>query len=161
MYDRDGLAAFERRAPSSQDVNVDDIFEQMFGRGFGSFAEEELHSQPRTRKGPSSVQKYPVTLAELYSGKSTKFAVTKNVVCSHCRGSGGRSKATPKQCRTCNGAGKCYVASLRAALTRDRSQERIATSRRRPHDSCASTVRNVCWKRHIVRRKGQVQKVQG
>ena len=63
---------------------------------------------PRRRrgKGTNEIQQYEVTLEELYKGKTTKFASTKNVICSHCSGSGGKNeKVKPKTCDTCRGRG--------------------------------------------------------
>jgi len=60
----------------------------------------------RPRKGKSEEQKYQVTLEELYKGKTVKFASTKNVICSHCKGTGGKDKVKPKECERCHGQGE-------------------------------------------------------
>ena len=59
----------------------------------------------RPRKGPDEVKPYPVTLESLYIGKTQKFTATKNVICSHCKGRGGKEHAKPKQCSSCKGEG--------------------------------------------------------
>ena len=56
-------------------------------------------------KGRNELQQYEVTLEELYKGKTTKFASTKNVICSTCSGTGGKEKAKAKECETCKGKG--------------------------------------------------------
>ncbi len=38
------------------------------------------------RRGDDLVHEIPVTLEELYKGKSSKMAVTRNVVCGKCEG---------------------------------------------------------------------------
>lgn len=50
-------------------------------------------------------QDYEVNLEDLYKGKTVKFASTKNVNCSLCKGKGGKEKATAKKCSTCEGQG--------------------------------------------------------
>ena len=89
-------------------VDLDDILQQMFGMGggmpppgFGGGA----GGPRRPKKGRDEEQKYEVTLEELYKGKTTKFASTKNVICSHCKGTGGKDKAKAKQCAACQGKG--------------------------------------------------------
>ena len=96
--------------------DLDDLLAQMFGAGggMGGGAFEGMHGsfpggpggpQRRRGKGKSEVQQYEVTLEELYKGKTTRFASTKNVICDHCKGSGGKEKAKPKPCDTCKGKG--------------------------------------------------------
>jgi DnaJ family protein A protein 2 len=47
-------------------------------------------------------------LEELYKGKTTRFASTKNVICGNCEGSGGKANAKPKKCGTCDGRGNFH-----------------------------------------------------
>jgi DnaJ family protein A protein 2 len=61
------------------------------------------------RKGPDEDQPYEVTLEELYKGKTTKFSSTKKIVCSHCKGTGGKEKAKKATCSSCRGAGKSHL----------------------------------------------------
>lgn len=87
-------------------VDMEDILSQMFGMGGGGGMPGMGGGGPRRpQKGPDDEQKYPVTLEELYHGKSTKFAITKNVKCSHCKGRGGKENAKAKQCQSCKGRG--------------------------------------------------------
>lgn len=118
MYDQHGMAAFEKGngAGGAGGPDLDDILAQMFG-GMGGGAFEGMHgsfgggaggpgpNKKRRGKGQPEVQQYEVTLEELYKGKTTRFASTKNVICEHCRGSGGKEKAKPKTCDTCKGRG--------------------------------------------------------
>ncbi len=66
----------------------------------------------KPRKGADEEQNYHVTLEELYKGKTVKFASTKNVVCSHCKGTGGKEKAKSKQCASCQGKGALLMWTL-------------------------------------------------
>lgn len=105
------MSAFEKGAggPGPGNVDLDDILQQMFGMGMGDGVPGmpgKGGSRPkRPRKGADEEQEYEATLEELYKGKSTRFASTKNVVCSHCSGTGGKEKAKPKSCDTCGGKG--------------------------------------------------------
>lgn len=114
MYDTHGMAAFDpsRGGPGGMGgggVDLDDILAQMFGMGGG------MGGMPpgmggdagpkRPRRGQDDQQKYEVTLEDLYKGKTAKFVSTKNVQCSHCKGSGGKEKAKPQTCERCKGNG--------------------------------------------------------
>jgi len=50
------------------------------------------------------VHQLPVTLKDLYNGKTSKLAVQKNVICVKCKGVGGKAGSV-KKCTTCNGQG--------------------------------------------------------
>lgn len=45
-----------------------------------------------------------VVLEDLYNGKKTKISVQRNIICSQCKGKGGKEGAV-QACRTCNGQG--------------------------------------------------------
>ena len=104
------MSAFEAGAgPGAGGVDLDDILAQMMG-GMGGmppgFGGRGRPSKPR--KGKDEEQAYEVSLEDLYKGKTVKFASTKNVICSHCKGSGGKEKAKPKECASCRGQGKPF-----------------------------------------------------
>jgi len=87
---------------------MDDILAQMFGMGGGmppGFGGANGPKKPR--KGADESHPYQVTLEDLYKGKTTKFASTKDIICSLCKGSGGKEKTKAKQCASCQGRGKC------------------------------------------------------
>ena len=87
-------------------VDLDDILGQMFGMGGGAPPGFGGPGGPRKpARGRDEEQEYSVTLEELYKGKTTKFSSTKNVICSHCKGQGGKDKAKAKQCASCQGKG--------------------------------------------------------
>lgn len=86
---------------------MDDILAQMFGMGGGmppGFGGARRPQKPR--KGADEEHPYQVTLEDLYKGKTTKFASTKDIICSLCKGSGGKEKAKAKQCASCQGRGR-------------------------------------------------------
>ncbi|KAK4546275.1 hypothetical protein LTR36_001952 [Oleoguttula mirabilis] len=116
MYDQHGMAAFDKGGASgfpggAGGPDLDDILAQMFGGG-GMPGMGGMGGMPgggpaerRRGKGRNEVQQYEVTLEMLYKGKTTRFASTKNVICEHCKGSGGKEKAKPKPCDSCKGKG--------------------------------------------------------
>ncbi|KAI8360838.1 hypothetical protein EDC96DRAFT_512735 [Choanephora cucurbitarum] len=95
-------------------MSADDLFANLFGGGGGGgfdfggggdFYYGSGGGMPRRpRKGEN--MKYPlnVTLEDLYLGKRTKLASSKNVICSNCDGKGGKTGATRK-CNACKGRG--------------------------------------------------------
>jgi DnaJ homolog subfamily A member 2 len=111
LYDQHGMAAFDKSnggfpggAP-----DMEDILAQMFGAAGagmgGAFGGMGGAGKMRRQKGRPEIQQYEVSLEELYKGKTTKFASTKNVICETCHGSGGKEKAKAKECETCKGRG--------------------------------------------------------
>ncbi|KAF2733951.1 DnaJ-domain-containing protein [Polyplosphaeria fusca] len=120
LYDTHGMAAFDPSKGMGEGPDMDDIFAQMFG-GMGGFGGMPgmggmggMPGMPGMpggpgrgvpRKGRSVEQEYQVTLEELYKGKTTKFTNTKNVVCTSCKGSGGKAGAKSQNCSQCNGKG--------------------------------------------------------
>ena len=108
IYDTHGMAAFDgSRGPGGMGggPDIDEIL-NMFGMGGGMPGFGGGAGGPRRPpRSPDEEQKYDVTLEDLYKGKTVKFSSTKNVICSLCKGSGGKEKATPKECAMCKGQG--------------------------------------------------------
>lgn len=138
LYDTHGMAAFDpsRGGGMGSEVDLDDILQQMFGMGgmgggvppgFGGGA----GGPKRPRKGRDEEQEYEVTLEELYKGKTVKFASTKNIICSHCKGTGGKEKAKPESCQKCKGNG--VTVGLRSVGPGLVTQERMIC------DNCTGT----------------------
>ena len=113
LYDTHGMSAFDGSGPGGPGagVDLDDILAQMFGGGFPGMGGMPGGGRPRQkpRKGKSVMQEYEVTLEQLYKGKTTKFASTRNIVCPTCKGSGGKDKAKSTTCTACQGQGMPYI----------------------------------------------------
>lgn len=111
LYDTHGMAAFDksRGGPGGPEVDLNDIISQMFGfdmGGPGGPGGPRGAGRPqRPRKGPNEEHEYKVTLEEMYKGKTVKFSANKQVVCGHCKGSGGKDKAKAAECDRCKGNG--------------------------------------------------------
>ncbi|KAK5994579.1 DnaJhomolog xdj1-like protein [Cladobotryum mycophilum] len=107
LYDTHGMAAFDgsRGGPGGPEVDLNDILSQMFGFNMGGGGPGGMPGMNRPRKGPDEEQEYKVTLEELYKGKTVKFSANKQVICSNCKGSGGKEKAKSTSCERCKGHG--------------------------------------------------------
>lgn len=111
LYDTHGMSAFDgsRDHGAGAGPDLEDMLAQMFGMGSSmppGFGGTGGPNKPR--KGATEEHPYQVTLEDLYKGKTTKFASTKDVICSLCKGSGGKEKAKAKQCASCQGRGTHY-----------------------------------------------------
>ncbi|KAI1979618.1 DnaJ-like protein xdj1 [Ophidiomyces ophidiicola] len=109
LYDTHGMTAFDGSGrPGMAPPDLDDIINSMFGMGVGGgmpgYNGPGGPSKPK--KGSNEEHAYGVSLEDLYKGRTVKFASTKNVICSLCKGKGGKEKATPKTCLTCGGLGR-------------------------------------------------------
>lgn len=100
MYDRYGKESLKEGGFSS----AEDIFAQFFGGSpFSSMFGGGGQRGPR--KTEDIVHELGVSLEDLYKGKTTKLAVTRNVVCSKCSGSGAKEGVSAGKCKTCDGRG--------------------------------------------------------
>lgn len=79
-----------------------DLFSQLFGGG-GFFGGGGGRS-PAVRKTKDLVHRVQVSLEDLFVGKTTKLALTRNALCSKCNGRGGKEGAV-RTCGSCSGRG--------------------------------------------------------
>jgi DnaJ-related protein SCJ1 len=75
-------------------------FANFFGGGGG---------RQQQKKAPNVVMDLQVTLKELYVGHTVHIELSKQVVCSKCRGSGAKSPDHVKDCKRCKGKGVVIV----------------------------------------------------
>ena len=83
-------------------MSAEDIFSSFFGGSMFGRPGAGRPSGPRKSKPLQHMLK--VSLEELYTGKTTKLSLNKNVKCSKCQGRGGKEGAV-KTCQTCSGTG--------------------------------------------------------
>lgn len=93
-------------------MNMDDIF-SMFGDifgghaggfgGFGGFGGGQR--RPQQHRGSDLRLKVRLSLQEIATGVTKKFKVRKDVMCSHCHGSGSEDGSSTETCPTCHGSG--------------------------------------------------------
>jgi len=94
-------------------MNMDDIFSHFgdifgghFGGSFGGFGGSQRGGGQRVRRGSDLRVKVKLTLAEISTGVEKKIKVKKQVVCSHCNGTGASNGSSTTTCTTCNGQGR-------------------------------------------------------
>ncbi|BFZ54096.1 DnaJ-like protein xdj1 [Savitreella phatthalungensis] len=117
-YDETGYTGSNGSNPHSQSggVDLDDLFASMFsgppggsGGGHAGASFGGPGKYPGRRGGrPQKVDAehdYPVTLNDLYKGKSTKLRGVRNKLCPVCHGSGCRTGHKPSACASCDGKG--------------------------------------------------------
>eukprot|EP00262_Sarcandra_glabra_P021368 TRINITY_DN8_c0_g1_i1.p1 TRINITY_DN8_c0_g1~~TRINITY_DN8_c0_g1_i1.p1 ORF type:complete len:420 (-),score=100.06 TRINITY_DN8_c0_g1_i1:431-1690(-) len=80
-----------------------DIFQSFFGGNpFGGAGSSR--GARRQRRGEDVIHPLKVSLEDLYSGTSKKLSLSRNVLCSKCKGKGSKSGASMK-CASCQGSG--------------------------------------------------------
>ncbi|OMO89040.1 hypothetical protein CCACVL1_08050 [Corchorus capsularis] len=80
-----------------------DIFSSFFGPGFESKRITNRRGR-RQRRGEDVVHPLKVSLEDLYLGTSKKLSLSRNVLCSKCKGKGSKSGAS-MTCPSCQGSG--------------------------------------------------------
>lgn len=82
-----------------------DIFQSFFGGGGGPFGGgSSSRGGRRQRRGEDVVHSLKVSLEDLYNGTSKKLSLSRNVLCTKCKGKGSKSGASLK-CSGCQGSG--------------------------------------------------------
>lgn len=106
-----------------------DLFSQLFGGGGGFFGGGGGGRPQGPRKTKDLVHRVHVTLEDLYKGKTSKLALTRNVICVKCNGKGGKEGAV-RTCNTCSGRG------VRVTL---RQMGPMIQQLQQPCDECSGT----------------------
>lgn len=106
IYDQYGEDALkEGMGGGGASHNPFDIFESFFGGGSSSFGGGSSgRGGRRQRRGEDVVHPLKVSLDELYNGTSKKLSLSRNVICSKCKGKGSKSGASSR-CAGCQGSG--------------------------------------------------------
>jgi len=127
IYDARGEAGLSETGGMGG-MDPQDLFSQLFGGG-GFFGGGGPSRSQGPRKSKDLVHRVNVTLEELYRGKTTKLALTRNVICAKCSGKGGKEGAV-RQCNTCSGRG------IRVTL---RQMGPMIQQIQQPCDECSGT----------------------
>ncbi|KAI8371770.1 ATPase GET3 [Radiomyces spectabilis] len=102
MYDQFGEDGLNGQAGMAGGMDAEDLFSQLFGGGlFGGSGRSRPSGPPR---GKDMMHRLRVSLEDLYRGKTSKLALQKHVICSGCRGLGGKEDSV-QTCRGCRGQG--------------------------------------------------------
>jgi len=85
-------------------VDFNDIFEELFGRGFGFSTGR--HSRNSPRRGRDLQMQVTLTFEEAVFGVEKEVEFQREETCSRCNGSGAEPGTSPVRCTTCNGQGE-------------------------------------------------------
>ena len=85
-------------------VDFNDIFEELFGRGFGFSTGRRSRNAPR--RGRDLQMPVTLTFEEAIFGVEKEVEFEREETCSRCNGSGAEPGTTPIRCSTCNGQGE-------------------------------------------------------
>jgi molecular chaperone DnaJ len=106
-YDQFGRAGLGEMGgmPDYATMDFSDIFEELLGgMGFG-FGGSGSRSR-RPRRGRDLQVQVSLTFEEAVFGVEKTVEVTRNEVCSTCRGTGAAPGSSPQRCQTCGGRGE-------------------------------------------------------
>ncbi|ODV67298.1 DnaJ-domain-containing protein [Hyphopichia burtonii NRRL Y-1933] len=84
---------------SGQEYGAEDFFN--FFDGFGG----QPQGAPKVNRTEDAQLDVKITLEDLYNGKTIKITSTRNIICTHCQGTGAKKKAVHKKCGRCDGEG--------------------------------------------------------
>ena len=114
-YDQYGHDSFENMGGGSwggggmnmDDIfsNFSDIFEGMFGGGFGG-RQQQKKTRPTPLRGHDLAKEIQITLKESYLGTKEEIGFYHFVPCEKCSGQGMKAGTSVEQCKTCQGQGQ-------------------------------------------------------
>ena len=81
-----------------------DIFEELFGRGFGFSTARRSRNSPR--RGRDLQMQVTLNFEEAIFGVEKEIEFQREETCSRCNGSGAEPGTSPIRCATCNGQGE-------------------------------------------------------
>ena len=105
-YDRYGKAGLEGNGgmPDFSTIDLSDIFEDFFGFGTSGGGRRKARNTPR--RGPDLNYSVQLTFEEAVRGVEKEVEITRDELCTTCRGSGAEPGTTPTRCSTCGGRGE-------------------------------------------------------
>lgn len=103
-YDRYGKEGLNGMGgmPDFSTVDFSDLFEELLG--FGGFGGSRRRNAPR--RGADLSQTIQLTFEEAAFGVEKEVEITRDEVCSTCRGTGAEPGTSPSTCSTCGGKGE-------------------------------------------------------
>ncbi|HEX7395535.1 MAG TPA: molecular chaperone DnaJ [Anaerolineaceae bacterium] len=107
-YDRYGAEGLRGMGgmPDFTTVDFSDLFEELFG--FGGFGGGSSRSRRRNtpRRGADLSYTVQLSFEEAVFGVDKEIEITRDEICTTCRGSGAEPGTTPTRCATCGGRGE-------------------------------------------------------
>jgi molecular chaperone DnaJ len=106
-YDRFGHAGLNGMggAPDYTTMDFSDIFEELFGFGMG-MGGRRGGGRNNPRRGADLNYPLVLTFEESVFGAEKEIEITRDEVCTHCRGTGAEPGTSPQRCTTCGGRGE-------------------------------------------------------
>ncbi len=98
-----GFADFSGFGMGSENIDINDLFEQFFGGGFGG--SRGGRERRRSRRGSDLVYELELTLEESSAGVSKSITIPRLEKCPDCNGSGAAGPDSIKDCAECDGTG--------------------------------------------------------
>jgi molecular chaperone DnaJ len=95
--------AFNFGQSTNGGAGFEDIFETIFG---GQGAGRAQRGGRRMRRGQNINIDTEISLEEAYKGVEREISLRKNVICSHCQGTGSEPGSKMNQCLNCRGQGQ-------------------------------------------------------
>jgi molecular chaperone DnaJ len=89
--------------PDFSTIDLSDIFEEFFGFGGGGGGRRSRNSP---RRGADLSAKITLDFTEAVFGVEKEVDITRDEVCSNCRGTGAEPGHPPTRCTTCGGKGE-------------------------------------------------------
>ncbi|MEW6093836.1 MAG: molecular chaperone DnaJ [Chloroflexota bacterium] len=106
QFGRQGLGDMGGVNMHDYTMDFSDLVEELFGSfGFGFGGTSGARSR-RPRRGRDLQVQVVLTFEEAVFGVEKTIEVTRNEVCSTCRGSGAEPGTSPQRCQTCGGRGE-------------------------------------------------------
>eukprot|EP00747_Dinoflagellata_sp_TGD_P058855 gnl/TRDRNA2_/TRDRNA2_151315_c0_seq1.p1 gnl/TRDRNA2_/TRDRNA2_151315_c0~~gnl/TRDRNA2_/TRDRNA2_151315_c0_seq1.p1 ORF type:complete len:455 (+),score=94.71 gnl/TRDRNA2_/TRDRNA2_151315_c0_seq1:96-1460(+) len=110
VYDQYGEAGLKEDSGGAGPTTAADLFGSLFGGFFNGGADDifggSQRRQQRVRRKPQdAVLTITLTLEELFTGTTKKFAITRTVGCEACNGSGMSKPDAEQVCSGCRGSG--------------------------------------------------------
>jgi molecular chaperone DnaJ len=105
-YDRYGRAGLDGMGgvPDWSTVDLSDILEGLFG--FGGFSGGSTRRRNAPRRGADIGYTVSLSFDEIVHGVEKEIDITRDEVCSTCKGSGAEPGTSRKRCETCGGHGE-------------------------------------------------------
>ncbi|MEX2144497.1 MAG: molecular chaperone DnaJ [Anaerolineales bacterium] len=105
-YDRFGHAGLEGMGgmPDFSNIDLGDIFEELFGFGFGRRGSRQQHNAPR--RGADLQYNLTLDFEEAVFGVEKQVEFSRDEVCARCDGAGAEPGTSKSTCPTCAGRGE-------------------------------------------------------
>lgn len=104
LGDQGGFGGFDGFGGQGFDVN--DIFDNLFGGGFGGFGRSSSGRKSGPKRGANLKYRLSLDFLEAAFGTEKSITITKEDKCSACSGTGAKKGSSPKTCPVCNGTGQ-------------------------------------------------------